>query len=436
MLNKDLLTHVFSFLSMTTLNSVKIFGKLGLCYYNYLYKKPEEYLLYGEVQSGKSAKILKFVKEFNPSYFGNVVKIIILQNSLNMETQMKNMLEKNGVVCKTISNHFLKENKYNIHKEGEVLLIINNRYRLNALTLYLNTNHIEYYGLILDESDQYYKRLKNTALFQNSKYKLHVTATPYLYKNDKDMFDKIIKIKPNPSYLSITNVPINIVKCEDMTSATRITKSMEILEEVGLGLKDKNIGLILINSLILVSDMSSLASLLSVKYRQIPIVVLSSKKYIIKDGKKSVLEFSNIHKLIDRLNEYGSSIIIANRYSLRGINYCNSDYNCHINLQITCHSGKTKNLTNLLQRCRILGNRLINENKNIVNENVVNENVVNKNVVNKNVVNENVVNENVVNENVVNNVIPVLYVLTLNENLLLKLSNYMNVIHEITNTDL
>jgi len=109
--------------------------------------------------------------------------------------------------------------------------------------------------------------------------------------------------------------------------------------------------MMLINKYNRVKIMTEYAEELTIKYKEIPIVLLTSHRYLYLNGKKKVLSRS-ITKIIDSLSKHSHIIFIANRLSDRGLSYTSSDYSRHLTHQI---ARVRPNMTSFIQSLRILG---------------------------------------------------------------------------------
>jgi hypothetical protein len=347
--DKNLFTHIFQYLEISELKKICKHFKSKL-HYDYI-KPSENTLLFGSVQSGKTHKIVRFIKLYNP----NVVKVLIIQNSLSMLSQMMTVLKNNDISYKSIC----KLNSKSPYTGEQVLIVIQNKFRIKAIQTYLKTNlhSIIQYCLIMDESDQYYNKIKHHKLIKDAKYILHVSATPYSYKKENNLFDNILTVKPQNNYIGIDNVDIKTIVLpagSGIRSISNISKIQSVLEIVSSDFINKPHGLMLINCFRRVTDMETIAIALSKIYETTPIVLLSTTMTIWKKGKATVCKYITMQKLIDTFKKHSHIIFIANRYSNRGINYTDSNYARCITHQIAIENN---NYTNFIQKCRIFGNR-------------------------------------------------------------------------------
>lgn len=349
--NKDLFTNIMSYLDSNA--SKKIINAFrGLVHYEYI-QPTTHLLLYGQVQSGKTSKIMEFVTKFKR----DKLKILVIQNNTLMLSQYVKTLSQRGITYKVIDSSYNNNKKCDYNKE-QVLITINNKFRLRALHSFIKYNKITNYSLILDESDQYLNRIQTQHVFKMSKDILHVTATPFIYIYGKKCeMDKIIKIKPQWNYVGMDQVKMNKVDLIENNSRNDIV--MTIADIIRRDFLTANNGLMLVNCFAKIVDMKYLASILTAKYSKIPIIIFSTKTYIYLNGMlKETTKVKNIQKFTDELAKIPHAIFIAGRLSSRGINYTNTSYSRYITHQISVGNG---NYTSFIQKCRIFGNRNITD---------------------------------------------------------------------------
>ena len=70
-----------------------------------------------------------------------------------------------------------------------------------------NNNISSKFNVILDESDQYYKKISKSNFIQNAENILHVTATPALFTKTFKV-DNVISLKPSENYLGLDKIRI------------------------------------------------------------------------------------------------------------------------------------------------------------------------------------------------------------------------------------
>ena len=341
--NKDLFTNILSYLDNNDndiKHKIKVFR--GLLHYDYI-RSTTHLLLYGPVQSGKTSKIMDFITKFK----GNKLKVLVIQNNILMLSQYTKTLSQRGITFKVIETKDALEN----YNNEQVLITIYNKYRIKTLNSFIKNNKITNYSLILDESDQYIRKMKTENVFKYSKEILHVTATPFIYAS-KFQTDRVIKINPKWNYVGLNQVKINEINmCENNSQSSIVMKIREIIKNDFI---KSSVGLMLINCFARIKDMKQLASSLTSIFTRIPIVVFSNKTYIYLNGPRLVSKVTNVQKFTDNFVNIKHAIFIAGRLSNRGINYTNTNYSRYITHQISLGSS---NYTSFIQKCRIFGNR-------------------------------------------------------------------------------
>lgn len=288
----------------------------------YVFDKMEKnILIHGDVQSGKTNEIIKFLKI---KRYVNVPKVLVIQNSILVLKQYIKKLQQNKIDFQIITKETKQINK-------NVIVLLNNSYRYN----YFNNFKINKYILLLDESDQSIISCKLKS------YKtIHITATPFNYpKKLRVDFDQIIRVKHqdnnNKKYYGIQDLIIeqnDLLPIDDFLSTKH--------------------GMMLINRYNYIDEMKDCSLSLSKKYPQVPIILLTYDKFLYFNNEITKIKEKSIDKIIDSLNNYSHIIFIANRLSFRGLSYVSSDYKRHLTYQIT----KVRtNPANFLQSLRILG---------------------------------------------------------------------------------
>lgn len=349
--NRDLFTLISSFIDPATLRKITT-NMRGLVHYNYAIPSYNT-LLYGEVQSGKTSKIMRYIQYYPIT----TVKVLMIQNNITMMSQYKNALEKLRIPFCCISTKYAE----NVYRNEKVILVIHNKFRMKALDTFINKHKLTNYSLILDESDQYYSKIMKEKICTDAKHILHVTATPFIYKKIL-VFRDFVKIKPAANYVGINK--INIIEVgvvfeyvDDL--ATRFNKRFkETKEIVSEFMGAPRGGMMLINCAHRVEHMTYMGVKLSQTYPDTPIIVLATSTQIYQNNKIVNIKVKNIQHLIDQYNANSHIIIIANRYSSRGVNYTNKEYTRFITHQVSCENSA---LTNFIQKCRIFGNRPSND---------------------------------------------------------------------------
>ena len=275
-------------------------------------------LIYGDVQGGKTAEIIKYIKENNFEK-----KVLVIQNSLFVLKQYEQRFKSQNIDYQIIDKNTTEITK-------NLVLILNNKYRYS----YFKKNEPQKYILILDESDQTIRScpLKNNKTVRKI---VHVTATPF----NREVYDNCIKVPKNPNYYGVDDLNVNLnVKDDEIDYVNKF--------------KESDTGIMLINKYSYVTQMVSCANTLANRFEDIPIVLLNSEKTLYLHNTKKILKHKSISKIIDSLKEHKHIIFVANRLSHRGLSYVSSDYTRHLTWQIT---KIRQNKTSFLQSLRILG---------------------------------------------------------------------------------
>jgi hypothetical protein len=289
--------------------------------------KKRRILIFGQVQSGKTAAIIDIVQK--PLYTG-ISKIIIIQNSALVLEQYQQRFIGSGIPVQIINSRTTEITQ-------EVIIIMNNKFRYKR---FLDcANKPEKYIVIIDESDSYPKG--SHPLAEKSLHEYYVTATPRhkLYK-EPGFFHTIKKVQADGTYRGLKNI---IIEYSDATISLIIKKFQT---------EDKQ-GMMLINCFKTVNQMVSTAVTLSKEFQNIIFVSLNSKRRVIIKGKSYTIKHRTLSKIIDMLKAVPHIVFIANRMSLRGLSYTSSDYSRHLTHQYSDISNDS--ITSSLQKMRIFG---------------------------------------------------------------------------------
>ena len=283
-------------------------------------------LVYGQIQSGKTAYIIEIIK--NPKYKG-IPKMIIIQNSLLVLEQYKKRLREQLVEFQVIDNMTVSIKK-------DVFIVMKNRNRLahyNAIS-----NKPTQYIIIMDESDMYRgfsSELKGTHVLAKQAFdEYYVTATPLLKKYEC-YFDKIVILKTNENYYGLDRLNITYTSADEAVDNFMKTS-----------------GMMLVNAFSKIPTMKYYSQKWSDQYPDTPIILLSCEKLVFLNKERHKTK-SSLSRIIDVLSSHPRILFVANRLSMRGLSYTSSDYSRHLTHQ---YSDLRSNVTNGLQRLRILGN--------------------------------------------------------------------------------
>lgn len=274
-------------------------------------------LIHGPVQSGKTKKIISFIKSHSASH----LNVLVIQNSLAVLSQYKDRLD-----CEKIEYQTITKNTKKFYKTGVILMIANK----NRHSYFKKLIGDYSYNLIIDEADL----LQNRFEFSNTKAIIHVTATPYSLNNE---YHHITLVKPPSGYRGLDDLSTYSVN----SPYTAVRSFMK-----------ESSGMMLINHHIYISDMGEQAENLSIAYPEVPVLFLSSVRYMVLNGVSKILPKMSISKIIDSTVSYPHVIIIANRLVSRGLSFVSSDYSRHLTSQYT---DRFSNISNFAQNLRILG---------------------------------------------------------------------------------
>jgi len=283
--------------------------------YNSFYQKNVS-LVYGQVQSGKTAMIMKLIQK------SNLQCVLIIQNSLLVLKQYTSRFSSNRISFQTVNDS---------HIHAKVIIVMNNTSQYKK---YFDLKPSPIFSLFMDESDL----TRDNPLIQFATNQFHITATPFKYNN---IFDNIIRIDTPINYYGIEKVLIL-----PKTYSKQGTDYKPIISDF----TSNDGGILLINEFSLISEMNDAALKLSKQY-DIPIIVLSTTKYSYFKGKSTSIRRNNIQLIIDSFKNK-HIIIIANRMANRGLSFTSSDFKRHITHQVF---GNFNNITSFLQKSRIFG---------------------------------------------------------------------------------
>ena len=283
--------------------------------YHSFYKKNIT-LVYGQVQSGKTAMIMNLLRK------SVLPCVLIIQNSLLVLKQYMSRFKQNQISFQTI---------HDSHIHSNVIIVMNNASQYKK---FLGLNYPKRFSLFMDESDL----TKFNPLVELATNQIHITATPFNYKQT---FDEIINITPPMNYFGIQKV---------LMLPKPISDSQTDFKPIIDDFTSNDGGILLINEFSLIHDMNDAAFKLSKQF-DIPIIVLSTHKTSFLKGVSSPIRSTNIQVIIDSFQSK-HIIIIANRLANRGLSFSSSDFKRHITHQVF---GKFYSITSFLQKSRIFG---------------------------------------------------------------------------------
>lgn len=283
--------------------------------YASLYKCSRK-LIYGEIQSGKTSKIIEEVR------IAKLPVLLIIQNSRLVQRQYEQRFREAGVPLQVIHTSTKSIT-------SRAVLLMNNR---SQMAKYMALNPFKTYAILLDESDltQYHP------LRENASMEIHVTATPFRYK--PKTFDEIQFVETHPDYYGLDKVLLK-----------PISKEIDYLSIVSEFRASR--GILLINTFTRVEQMRTAAMNISSAHPTIPVILLTTEKGVYRNRVFTRLRGNYLNRLLDTFTEESHVIIVANKMATRGISFSNSAHTTHITHQVSNPS----TLTSFLQKCRILG---------------------------------------------------------------------------------
>lgn len=282
---------------------------------NSLYKCSKK-LIYGEIQSGKTAKIIDEVRR------AKLPVLMIIQNSRLVLKQYEQRFREAGVPLQIIrkSTKVLTE---------RVVVLMNNK---NQLAKYNALDPPKTYTILLDESDltQFHPLRVNASL------EIHVTATPFRYRSNT--FDEIQFVDKHPDYCGLDKVQLKPIP--------------QVIDYLAIANEFKaSRGILLINTFTRIEQMRTVAMNLSSAHPTVPVILLTTNKGVYTNRVFAPIRGNSVARLLDQYTGESHVIIVANRMATRGISFSNTEHTTHITHQVS----NPNTLTGFLQKCRILG---------------------------------------------------------------------------------
>jgi hypothetical protein len=281
-----------------------------------LYKCSKK-LIYGEIQSGKTAKIMDEVRR------AKLPVVLIIQNSRLVQRQYEQRFREAGIPLQVILNTSTTA------LTGATVLLMNNKYQMAK---YMALNPPKTYAILLDESDltQFHP------LRANASVEIHVTATPFRYR--ASTFDEIQFVDKHPNYYGLDKVLLKPIR-----------KDIDYFAIANEFLASR--GILLINTFTRIDLMRTVAMNLSGAHPTVPVILLTTHKGVYMNRDFVRIRGQSLNQLLDQYAEESHVIIVANRMATRGISFSNSAHTTHITHQVS----HPNTITGFLQKCRILG---------------------------------------------------------------------------------
>lgn len=296
---------------------------------SYVYDQLEKnILIVGNVQSGKTKEIIKYINKEKDAF-----KVLVLQNSKLILNQYINRFKNEKIQFQVITKDTKIINK-------KLVILINNFHRYAHFQKINNQKYI----LMIDEADM----CINTCPLQGYK-NVHITATPYNFSAKKTVeYNRIIHVEKNDNYYHFDRLNVHIKD--------------NIVEIINDFLNTDDNGMLLINRYASVNEMKNIAynlslflytSSLYLNKQPVPIILLTSeKKYYLNHVCNKLPKNISVSQIIDMFKEYKHVIFIANRLANRGVSFVSSDYSRHLTHQV---SSFKSTVANFIQSIRLLG---------------------------------------------------------------------------------
>jgi hypothetical protein len=287
--------------------------------YASLYKCSKK-LIYGEIQSGKTTKIICEVQNTQ------LPVLLIIQNSRLVQKQYEVRFREAGVPLQFVR-------KSTTALTQRVVVLMNNK---NQLAKYTALNPPKVYAILLDESDL----TQSHPLRANASIEIHVTATPFRYRSNT--FDEVQFVDKHPNYYGLDKVQLKPIP----KVIPKVIDYLAIANEFRASR-----GILLINTFTRIEQMKTVAMNLSSSHPTVPVILLTTDKGVYKNRVFARIRGNSLSRLLDLYTEESHVIIVANRMATRGISFSNSAHTTHITHQVS----NPNTLTGFLQKCRILG---------------------------------------------------------------------------------
>lgn len=347
--SSDLMTHILDFLHPR--QRARVVPHMPPDVRRNYYDLPAMHtLLYGQIQSGKTRRILDYIQQFCP----RLPKVLVIQNSIVMLRQYVQSLRQRNISFQIVTSDV----DAFVYRQEQVILTIHNKFRMNALDAVIRRYRVPF-CLVLDESDQCLRAVQRQLLYRVAKHVLHVTATPFVYEAGRAQqskgpakveLDAVIHCPLPDNYVGLAQTDVRECVVPEPTLAEAALQQACAVLDTDFA-RTPN-GLMLVTCPRTIRGMRDLAHDVARKYPHLPVVVLSERFWEYRNGACCVLRQRTVHAVIDQYP--GPLVLVANRLANRGVNYTDSAYRRNITHQVTILDRST---TAFLQRCRIFGIR-------------------------------------------------------------------------------
>jgi hypothetical protein len=299
-------------------------------------------LLYGQVQSGKSARIISLCR------LSPIPTIVILQNSLMQLQQCCSRFMAEKLPFQVINS----DTEYLLAATipSTITVVINNTFRLSQLdSLWFGGEpSLSRYAVIVDEADASAKRLCKHRIITQSESETHVTATPFL-QFYRSYFHTVEVLNAPKTYMGLAQIQ-RVFSTDPDTGLAGHTNT---INDFMVDDPDSSKMMLVVTRTVRQEEIINTARHLSQKMPHIPCISLATERILFENGRISK-RFSPKLTLPNIIDQFGhiSLVIVAHNLATRGLSFVSSDYSRALTHQIILGNA---NATSLLQRCRIFG---------------------------------------------------------------------------------
>lgn len=322
-------------------------------------------LLYGQVQSGKSARIISLCRQ------SPIPTIVVLQNSLMQLQQCCSRFTAEKLPFQVISSD--TEYLLAATNPSTVTVVINNTYRLSQLeSLWFDELKLLRYAIIVDEADASAKRLCTHPLITRAENETHVTATPFL-KFYRSYFHTVEVLNAPKTYVGLAQIQRTFSTDADAGLAGHTSTIDDFMVDDPLCTTKM---MLIVTRTVRQEEIIATARHLSQKLAGVPCISLATERILFENGRIS-RRFNPKLTLSNIIDQFGTAqralpaqplpngesqfvpngvgarlVLVAHNIATRGLSFVSSDYSRSLTHQIILADA---NVTPLLQRCRLFG---------------------------------------------------------------------------------
>lgn len=291
-------------------------------------------LVYGQVQSGKTAHILNICRS------SVLPTILVLQNSLLQLQQCCQRFLDAGHPFQVIDS----TTEYLIASAHKTTIVINNKMRLDRLeALWFDTPGLSCYTVIIDEADASAERLCARPLIMRADREVHVTATPFL-RFYHSYFHSVEVLTAPKGYVGLANVRRAVATYANTGLAGHAATIADFMLDGGM--------LLVVTRRVWQADIVDTARQLSLELH-VPCISLATDRVLFEGGRlKKRFSTCALSTIIDQFQSEPRLVIVAHNLATRGLSFVSSDYTRRLTHQIILADAA---VTPLLQRCRLFG---------------------------------------------------------------------------------